>query len=278
MAALLAAMFAVFVARLDGSGGPRPRATFGRSEGEEDPRSDISPALVARELALARELGVEPVEAPEEVPAPVGGQATSPSPAGAPSGAVQSAPVAVTGRVLRDDGRPAAGIALRIEGSDDRRARTTTSSDGVFLLQGLRRGPHRILLGDHEEPFLEPFEVDLESPLTLLSDVSLPPVGGIDVTVVDAAGIPVGGAEVRCRGATRGVARTTTSPEGTAHLDLLTPGDLRVFARHEAFGRANLPHRLEAGAAETVEIRLVTGAGASSSGPAQPRDGARSTR
>ncbi len=137
-----------------------------------------------------------------------------------------------------------------------------SASDGSFAFDEVPWGAHRLLIGHGPEPFVAPPAIQVDAPHVQLGDITVPRLGVLDVRVVDTAGVPVPGALVRCVGRERGSAEFVTDFGGEASIRALPDGELRVYARHEDFGRVNqalvftVAGALASGEGEVLELVL----------------------
>jgi protocatechuate 3,4-dioxygenase beta subunit len=216
------------------------------------------------------------------------------SPAATPRGSRQAPALALApaaalqGLVVDTGGKPLAGVELRAA-STARRAsdvelRTRTRTPGAFRLSGLKSGDSYRLIALHEG--FVPFRLTVPAPaagtppapLRIVLDRGRAAAG----RVVDGAGKPVAGAEVRLlpaasddpRIARETTMRALTDAAGAFRIDRLSPGAFDLRARAQGFAptlvrRVSLPAGaaaadlgtlvLERGA--TLDGRVVDGAG-----------------
>ncbi len=216
------------------------------------------------------------------------------SPAATPHGsrqvpALALVPVAaLQGLVVDASGKPLAGVELRAA-STARRAsdvelRTHTQAPGAFRLSGLKPGDSYRLVASHDG--FVPFRLTVPAPATGAAPTPLRIVldrgRAAAGRVVDAAGKPVAGAEVRLlpaasddlRIARETTVRALTDAAGAFRIDRLSPGAFDLRARAQGFAptlvrRVSLPAGtaaadlgtlvLQRGA--TLDGRVVDGAG-----------------
>lgn len=156
----------------------------------------------------------------------------------------------VAGQVVDGDGEPVRGIAVRaqlvLDEGDERRQTSSgyanTEDDGRFEMTSLLPGQYEVSAGNRWEgrPGNEdPLEIALEegeSVDDLL--IELPSTGALRGNVKDSKGQPVAGVEIMANGvesSARG--RGRTRDDGSWAIDHILPGEVRVTALGESWGR-----------------------------------------
>lgn len=179
--------------------------------------------------------------------------------------------VGVRVRLLRtDEGRPAFDLLQR---SGDKIAELFTNENGEFFFSNLAPGTYSLVAGgvtavgagNPRIAVRELTELVLSGPTAVLDlRVELYRGGGIDGTVVDAEGRPVGGASVWARGAGGGwlsrLSETVTDQTGRFRLSALEPGPWTLVVgspRHALLTVRGIP--VEAEAWTPWEFRLGAG-------------------
>lgn len=163
---------------------------------------------------------------------------------------------------LRDAlGLPAEALALELS-SPDGSLRHTAHSDaaGRFRFDGVRDGAYRLFVGDPESPLLPPRALQIAAPGMRLPALELPPLGTLDVFVLDPDGLYVPDAPVRGSGTGGGVLEGRTDADGRIVFLHLLPGRWRLRAEHPLDPErtsARVAVELQAGRSERVELRFV---------------------
>lgn len=167
------------------------------------------------------------------------------------------ATVRVEGRVVDADGRALEGLALALEDTLGE-ARFEALSDvlGSFVFDGVPAGAQRLAIGSGKQSFLAPIPVEVTAPAVHLGDILVPALGSLRVRIVDADGVPVAGATVRCSGSERGSLEVVTGPAGEVLIAALPGSEGRIFARHDALGRVNHPYVLADGENAAITLAL----------------------
>lgn len=141
------------------------------------------------------------------------------------------------GVVLDSHGVAAEGIVvtlLAVEESHAREART--DARGAYRFEKLPDGAYELLLGTATAPLVpERHAVRFLAPHLTFPDLTLPPLGEIDVRVVDSFARPLEGVEVRGSGTNGGAFEGKTDFDGRLVAKHLPPGHFRMRLKHPAF-------------------------------------------
>jgi len=117
-------------------------------------------------------------------------------------------------------------------------------------------GPALLALGAPDFPVAPGRSFEALAPRVELEPCVLPPVCDVAARVVDASGLPVAGARVRCSASPRAEqGELATDADGRALLRDLPPGPGRVSAEHTTLGRGNTATRFPVG--EQLEVEIV---------------------
>lgn len=132
----------------------------------------------------------------------------------------------------------------------------TTSFGGGFELPCVPPGSHSLLIGVLEGPLIDPLELTVAPEGAALPDVVLPPLGAVEILVLDEAGAPVPDVELSGLGGTGGRLLLSTDFDGRAASELALPGTWRFFADSGALGRGNAVLEVEAGGRAQATLTL----------------------
>lgn len=175
-----------------------------------------------------------------------------------------AAGAAVTGRVIDDaDDAPIEGARVELTDAAGARRRAVTDADGRFEFRRLSAGDYRVKSSADGMLDAE-LELTLSASRHGLEDRELPalrlaPGGGLTGVVLDLLGDPVPDAEVGVGDPPDFRRGTRSGGDGRFALGGLSPGDVRVHARHPTAGRGDAggPVRIRAGETATdVRLRL----------------------
>ncbi|HEX6884725.1 MAG TPA: carboxypeptidase regulatory-like domain-containing protein [Planctomycetota bacterium] len=144
------------------------------------------------------------------------------------------------GRVLDADGVPAEGVALTLfaqQGGEAREA--VTDAAGIFRFAKLPDGAYDLLIG-REGAVLVPERRPLRfaAPRLTFPDIELPPLGTLEVRVVDSLERPMEGVEVRGSGSEGGLVEGRTDHDGRLVARHLPAGRYRLRLSHPALDEA----------------------------------------
>jgi hypothetical protein len=145
----------------------------------------------------------------------------------------------LTGRVVDARGLPVEGLtvfALSRTGTEAREARTV--ADGSFAFERLPDGEWRVRVATRENPLASLEDVTFLAPSLHLRDFTVPPMGSLEVRVVDENGVGLVGALIEASGLASGPLTVTTGPDGLAQLGPGVKGDLLLQATDAQFGHA----------------------------------------
>jgi len=144
------------------------------------------------------------------------------------------------GRVFDADGVPAEGVALTLfaqQGGEAREA--VTDAAGLFRFAKLPDGAYDLLIG-REGAVLVPERRPLRfaAPHLTFPDIELPPLGTLNVRVVDSLERPMEGVEVRGSGSEGGLVEGRTNHDGRLVARHLPAGRYRLRLSHPALDPA----------------------------------------
>jgi hypothetical protein len=164
---------------------------------------------------------------------------------------------AIRARLVDGDGEPLAEVPvfLAIAGETEPR-RTTCDVGGVFRFDSVPDGACKVALGGAESPIVPALEASVTGGVTDLGDLVLPPLGELEVLVVDDSDRPVPSIGVTGRGSRGGTVDALTDTTGHATARFLPAGEIRLFAGDPSLGRGNTIVELAAGGRATARISL----------------------
>lgn len=140
--------------------------------------------------------------------------------------------VAVSGRVVDEEGKPVAGVAVHGIAYSDK-AKASTDADGQFVLNLLRSRASSvsIVADDSEHDRMGLYKPSAQNPITAETpiEIALAPSRRFKVAVVDAAGEPAAGATVGALVDYAPLASVTTDDSGEAVLRVPTAAELQVL-------------------------------------------------
>jgi hypothetical protein len=145
----------------------------------------------------------------------------------------------LTGRVVDARGLPVEGLAvfaLSRTGSDVRESRTV--ADGSFAFERLPDGDWRVRVATRENPLASLEDVTFLAPSLHLRDFTVPPMGSLEVRVIDENGVGLVGALIEASGLASGALSVTTGPDGLARIGPGVKGDLSLQATDAQYGHA----------------------------------------
>lgn len=222
------------------------------SEVEVHPQAESPPALAAAPGG-SEPTGARAASAASESEGPwktqARGAASPPAPAEAAS--------ILTGELIDAEGLGREGIELFLLGPRSTSSRNRSSARGSFRFEGLERGRHRLRVGSRDSPWIPEITVDLEDGLVDLGAIALPPLGSIDILVVDESGAPVPGARVFVPGSYE----LESDAHGRCSVGSLPAGLHRWFGSLADIGRGNTVLELAAGESASIRIVLRSHAG-----------------
>jgi protocatechuate 3,4-dioxygenase beta subunit len=148
---------------------------------------------------------------------------------------------AIEGRVVDEEGRPVAGVHVRVEGAVAAResgdVTGLTDADGKYVLAGLQPGVALVLVvtgGDYQPLRAEPVTVAVNEVKSGV-DLRLAAGAALEVVVTSAAGGATSDLRVRATAALDGrTANATTNASGRAYFRGLRAGVWRVRVEREA--------------------------------------------
>jgi len=156
------------------------------------------------------------------------------------------APQAALAGTLEDEsGKPLEGLAVRLRRRDELLAQSTSDAGGRFWLGPLPSGEYELVLGDPQGPLRPPELLELgpgESRRTFV----LPVLLALELRTLDADGRALAGVRLEGTGKPGGRLQGVSDVDGRLRVEGLPPGDYRLFARHDTFGRATRALALDA--------------------------------
>ena len=248
--ALESPMYVTAGVRLRASDALQWRASLSYSPSER-PDLATAPVLVALEprlwIALGATVLLSPAPPPPP-PTPAVVQAPEPEPEVAPV----VAPVVVRGQVVREDGVPVAGAALRVT-AGEQTLETATDAEGRFELPPLPTGSYPLeVSADGFRTRAMPLEVGGQAPAELgLSLQRALPEGHIRGQVQSFSGRPIA-SSVRIE--PLGI-ELQTDAEGRFDVDV-PPGDYRVSVEAPGYRAQERPAQVEQGGVTVLLIEL----------------------
>lgn len=158
-------------------------------------------------------------------------------------------------RVLDDQRVPIAGATVLVRSSDPLPYGALTDAEGRTNFERLAPGPHAV------QVFARGYEAAERDAVSDELEVVLRRLGGLDVSVVDRAGAPVGGAEVAIVGSNLWPPRNLATDEhGRAELAGLVSGVYDLRARKGGLvSQVTSGVRLERGERRSVQLVLAGG-------------------
>jgi hypothetical protein len=166
------------------------------------------------------------------------------------------------GRVVDSEKAPAEGIPISLFDQQSGAAReAVTDARGVFRFEKLPDGAYDLLIGKDTAPLVrERRPVRFSAPRLTFPEIELPPLGTIDLRVVDSLSRPLEGVEVRGSGTNGGLVDGRTDFEGRIVARHLPAGHFRLRLEHPALDSAYSRRiTLEVNAGAVAEARVPLG-------------------
>lgn len=172
---------------------------------------------------------------------------------------IQLEPVSwVTGRVVDAQALPVDELAVTLERASDRsRLQALTDGAGFYRFEDITDGEYRLLLGSPDNPLRDPAQIVVRAPGLTLPELSVPPLGEIEVTVEDALGTRIAGADVNGFGSAGGLVEGQTDSSGRVRIRFLPPGKYKLFGSLREVGTGWV--RVELAAGEHGQARIEIG-------------------
>jgi hypothetical protein len=178
----------------------------------------------------------------------------------APSSHAEEATIAsglVRGRLVDAAGEPVSELPVFLVAARGIEPRRTTSDvGGSFGFASVPDGTWNVALGGAEHPIVPHLAAQVSGGEVDLGDLALPPLGELEVLVVDDGERPVPSIDVTGRGTRGGTVDARTDATGRALARFLPAGEIRVFANDPALGRGNTIVELPSGGRATAKISL----------------------
>lgn len=230
-----------------------------RSDGGESASGAGQPndALPAASRPLSSPDGVvlsEPPTAPRTATTP----APAPAPVSTPVEKAQASQGSLRVEVVGADGAGLEGLAVYVQRGAQERVEQFSDASGLARFPALEAGAWTVLAGDHERALAQTAAEVLAERDVLVRVELREPLTEVDVEVVDEAGRPAPGVELKTRCERGGVSRAVTDHAGRARLRHVSLGVVRVFATDERLGRGNRALEIGAGERPSIVIALAT--------------------
>jgi hypothetical protein len=153
----------------------------------------------------------------------------------------------VAGRLLDAAGLAADGVRVTlVDEARGMSSERSTDLSGRFRFDGVLDGEYTLSVGSPIVPLFPAERLRFHAPSLTLPDRTLPDLGALRITLVDAEGRALPGALLRGAGPPGGEFEATTDALGEALVRYLPPGHYRVTAEDELLGHTRRATTLKA--------------------------------
>jgi hypothetical protein len=163
----------------------------------------------------------------------------------------------IDGSVVDAAGLPAEGVELVLASARGERRTARTDPAGRYEFPRVLDGEYTLWVGSPEAPLLPPLELAFQAPALAVPLRELPPLGELEIEVVDDTLAPVPDVAVRGFGAARGRIEARTDATGRALARHLPPGEYRIEALDALGRKGKLYAQVVAGERASIAMRVT---------------------